>query len=114
VDDGDIARKQVRQLPEKKGRAQLRHQRLIETCCRIGSAGHSLQHGGIDRHVAFAAEAGHHHVRSRQARGVLSQSRGFQREAGRIGADALALRHLALVGFLRDLLVEYDGRQRMI
>ena len=53
----NIAGKHVRQLRQEQGRAQIAHQAFVEERAWLLRLAHAGEDGGIDRDVAFAAEA---------------------------------------------------------
>ena len=113
VHQRDVAGEQIGQLRQKQRRAQVAHQALVEK--RVRAIG--LAHAGEDRivggDVALAAAGGDDHVGAVEQIRLAGDAGVAERQAGRIGADALPRLHLALIGLLRDLLVEAHRRQRM-
>ena len=113
VHDRDIARKQVGQLRQEQRRAQVAHQAFVEESIGIVGLRQAGEDRAVGRKVALAAAGGHDHVHAREHLGIAFDAGGIEREPRGIGADALPRLHLALVALLRNLLVEFERRDRM-
>jgi hypothetical protein len=113
MDQRNIAGKQVGQLRQKQSRAQITHQALVKKGAGLVGFADTGKNCIIGCNVAFAAARRDDHVGAVKQFGVAGNAGVAQCQAGGIGAGALPEFHLALVRFLRDLLVEAHRRKLM-
>ena len=113
MNDRDVAGKQIGELCQEQGRAQIAHQPFVEERAGLGHFAHAGEDAAIGLNVTFATGGRDDQIGAVEQIGFAGDAGVAERETGGVDADPLPHLHLPLIAFLRYLLVEIHRSKRM-